>query len=82
MRVVRRAAPTVLAVLVWASSVTLDADEGFWLFNAVPRTAIRTAYGFDVNDAWLERVRLASVRFGGASGTMNQIEPACSPRNV
>ena len=69
MPIVRRAALAALAVLLWTTSATLDADEGFWLFNAVPRTAIRDAYGFEVNDAWLERVRLASVRFGGASGS-------------
>ena len=52
-----------------ASGVAVQADEGFWPFNAVPRAAIEQAYGFTVTDAWLRHVQLASVRFGGASGS-------------
>jgi hypothetical protein len=46
------------------------ADEGMWTFNNVPRAEIKKKYGFDVTDAWLNKVRLASVRFNnGGSGS-------------
>ena len=50
--------------------VTAFADEGMWPFNNVPRAEIKKKYGFEVTDAWLNKVRLASVRFNnGGSGS-------------
>jgi len=49
---------------------TARADEGMWPFNNVPRAEIKRKYGFDVTDAWLRKVQLASVRFNsGGSGS-------------
>ncbi len=49
---------------------TAHADEGMWLFNNVPRAEIKRKYNFDVTDAWLNKVRMASVRFNnGGSGS-------------
>lgn len=49
---------------------TARADEGMWPFNNVPRAEIRKKYGFDLTDAWLKKVQLASVRFNsGGSGS-------------
>ncbi|MBC7910854.1 MAG: S46 family peptidase [Pyrinomonadaceae bacterium] len=49
---------------------TARADEGMWLFNNVPRAEIKRKYNFDVTDAWLNKVRMASVRFNnGGSGS-------------
>jgi hypothetical protein len=46
------------------------ADEGMWLFNAAPKTKIKAKYGFEPTDAWLDHVRLSSVRFNnGGSGS-------------
>ncbi len=45
-------------------------DEGMWLFNNPPRAHLQQKYGFSPDDAWLEHVRLASVRFNsGGSGS-------------
>ncbi len=45
-------------------------DEGMWLFNNPPRAYLQQKYGFSPDDAWLEHVRLASVRFNsGGSGS-------------
>jgi len=45
------------------------ADEGLWPFNMVPTDEIRSRYGFAPDGEWLERLRLASVRFNnGGSG--------------
>src|SRR3982075_1524385 len=50
--------------------LTALADEGMWTFNNVPRGEIKKKYGFDVTDAWLKKVQLASVRFNnGGSGS-------------
>ncbi len=41
-----------------------------WPFNNLPRAAIKKKYGFDITDAWLRKVQLASVRFNsGGSGS-------------
>jgi Peptidase S46 len=50
--------------------VTAFAEEGMWPFNNVPRAEIKKKYGFEVTDEWLNKVRLASVRFNnGGSGS-------------
>ena len=49
---------------------TARADEGMWPFNNLPRAEIKKKYGFNITDAWLKKVQLASVRFNsGGSGS-------------
>jgi len=66
----RRLLRSVLAaaLLVFVSSLG-RADEGFWPFNALPKDAIKRAYGFEPTDAFVERLQRAAVRFAGASGS-------------
>jgi hypothetical protein len=46
------------------------ADEGMWLYNAPPKDKIKAKYGFELTQAWLDHVRLSSVRFNnGGSGS-------------
>jgi hypothetical protein len=45
------------------------AEEGMWLFNAVPKDKIKAQYGFEPTQDWLDHVRLASVKFSGGSGS-------------
>jgi hypothetical protein len=46
------------------------ADEGMWLFNAFPKDRVKARYGFEPTQAWLDHVRLGSVRFNsGGSGS-------------
>jgi len=59
-----------LAVLVGALGAVPSAEEGFWPYNLVPRAAIKAKYKFDVTDAWLKHLQLASVSFGGATGSI------------
>jgi len=49
--------------------VPLAADEGMWPYNLVPRDYLAKKYNFKVTDEWLDHLRLASVRFGGASAS-------------
>ncbi len=45
-------------------------DEGMWLFNAPPLKILKDRYGFAPDQAWLDHVRLSSVRFNsGGSGS-------------
>ncbi|HXZ80205.1 MAG TPA: S46 family peptidase [Terriglobales bacterium] len=60
----------LLAVLFAALLPRAAADEGMWLFNAFPKAKVKTAYGFEPAQTWLDHVRLSSVRFNnGGSGS-------------
>ena len=62
--------PALAALLAFAAGSVTRADEGMWLYSAPPRDQIKKKYGFDLTDAWLDHVRLASVRFNsGGSGS-------------
>jgi hypothetical protein len=50
-------------------ALPLAGDEGMWLFNMPPAQILKAKYKFDVTADWLKHVQLASVRFGGASGS-------------
>lgn len=54
-----------LAALV---PVSAAAEEGMWTFDNFPISAANRDLGTNIDQAWLDRVRLASVRIGGASG--------------
>ncbi len=46
------------------------ADEGMWLFNHFPSAKVKAKYGWAPDQAWLDHVRLSSVRFNnGGSGS-------------
>jgi hypothetical protein len=51
-------------------STAAFADEGMWLYNEAPKDKIKSKYGFEVTQQWLDHVRLSSVRFNnGGSGS-------------
>ena len=59
----------LLSVFVFSATFTL-ADEGMWLYNESPKDKIKAKYGFELTPAWLDHVRLSSVRFNnGGSGS-------------
>jgi len=47
---------------------TTHADEGMWTFNNFPADKVEKTYGFRPDQAWLDHVRLSSVRLTGTSG--------------
>jgi Peptidase S46 len=58
----------LIATLLLAGIAT--ADEGMWPYNHVPTDKIKAKYGWAPDQAWLDHVRAASVRFNnGGSGS-------------
>jgi len=71
MKTRRFLAPLLALVLVAiAFSIVPRADEGFWPYNNIPRAEIKKKYGFQVTDAWLNHLQLATVRFPGGTGSI------------
>ncbi len=48
---------------------TAIADEGMWLFNALPTTKLKEKYKFEPTETWTKHLMLSSVRFnsGGSA---------------
>ncbi len=45
-------------------------DEGMWLFTDLPRELLKERHQFEPDDAWVDHLRLSSVRFNsGGSGS-------------
>jgi hypothetical protein len=57
----------LLASILIAASAR--ADDGMWTFDGFPSDRTRERYGFAPDQAWLDRVRLASVRTEDCSGS-------------
>ncbi len=45
------------------------ADEGMWLYNALPTAQVQKKYGFGITEAWATHLQRASAHVGGASGS-------------
>src|SRR5208282_3812180 len=59
-----------LIVLLCTAPALAPAEEGMWLFNQPPREQLKRQYNFNLSDAWLDHLRLGSVRFNnGGSGS-------------
>jgi len=60
------AAAASFAVLAFAAS-SAGAEEGMWTFDNFPIARANATLGTNIDQAWLDRVRLSSVKFGGCS---------------
>jgi Peptidase S46 len=70
MKLNRLCSALLIALFATSGFNLVRADEGMWTFNNVPRAEIKKKYGFEVTDAWLKKVQLATVRFNsGGSGS-------------
>ncbi|MDP7305173.1 MAG: S46 family peptidase, partial [Pirellulaceae bacterium] len=58
-----------LLVALGAIGASASADEGMWLFNALPKKHLKEAHNFEPTEAWSKHVMLSSVRFnsGGSA---------------
>jgi len=52
----------------------LHADEGMWTFDNLPLKQLKANYGFEPSSAWIDHLRLASLRFPGGSGSFVSAE--------
>ncbi|MGO8796524.1 MAG: S46 family peptidase [Candidatus Sulfotelmatobacter sp.] len=61
---------SICLALSFFFTTVASADEGMWLYNEAPKDKIKAKYGFELTQAWLDHVRLSSVRFNnGGSGS-------------
>lgn len=59
-----------VAGLMLFQAARCRADEGMWTFDNLPLQQLQARYGFTPTQAWLDHIRLASVRFNdGGSGS-------------
>jgi hypothetical protein len=56
-------------LLVCLPALPVVADEGLWPYNQFPSDAVKQKLGFDAGAAFLDRLRLASVKIGDGSGS-------------
>ncbi len=61
-----RIAIVLLSALLSAGA---HADEGMWTFDNVPTQRIAEQYGVKIDQPWLDRVRLATVRLAGCTAS-------------
>ena len=47
----------------------LRGEEGMWTLDNLPLKQMKARYGFAPDQAWLDHLRLASLRFPGGSGS-------------
>jgi hypothetical protein len=52
----------LLLVLTFLSAGVAFADEGMWTFDQFPSAAVERQYGADITPAWLDHVRLSTIR--------------------
>jgi len=69
MKMSRRCLP-LLCLLVLLQAAVSVADEGLWTFDNPPVKQLQARYGFTPTQAWLDHIRLSSVRLNdGGSGS-------------
>ena len=56
-----------IAVLGFACASAAQADEGMWTYDNFPIARANASLGTSIDQAWLDKVRLSSVKFGGCS---------------
>jgi hypothetical protein len=62
------AAPWATGLLL-AASPPATADEGMWTFDNFPAASVKLSYGADVTPAWLDHVRLSTLRLSNCTAT-------------
>ena len=55
------------AVLAFAAASSASAEEGMWTYDNFPIARANQTLGTNIDQAFLDRVRLSSVKFGGCS---------------
>src|SRR6202171_114056 len=58
-----------LLVLACVAAMPSFADEGMWTFDNFPANTIKQRYGTDITPAWLDHVRLSTVRLANCTAS-------------
>jgi V8-like Glu-specific endopeptidase len=64
----------ILLLLAGLATFPSLADEGMWTFDNFPSAAVKQLYGSDITPAWLDHLRLSTVRLTNCTGTF--VSPA------
>ncbi|MEO7773837.1 MAG: S46 family peptidase [Steroidobacteraceae bacterium] len=60
----------VAALLLTVTGVPhAQADEGMWTYDNFPSALVQQKYGVKIDQAWLDKVRLATVRLSGCTAS-------------
>ena len=59
----------LLMVIAALAPAWARADEGMWTFDNFPSEAVKKAYGADVTPAWLDHVRLSTIRLSNCTAS-------------
>jgi hypothetical protein len=58
-----------LLLLSGLTALPVFADEGMWTFDNFPSSAVKQLYGADITPAWLDHVRLSTIRLSNCTGS-------------
>jgi Peptidase S46 len=61
--------PAALAAVAGLAAAPAFADEGMWTFDNFPSSTVKQLYGADITPAWLDRVRLSTIRLSNCTAT-------------
>ncbi len=59
----------VFLLLACVLAIPSLADEGMWTFDNFPAGAVRQQYGADIGAAWLDHVRLSTIRLSNCTAS-------------
>jgi hypothetical protein len=59
----------VLPMLLVMAAAPALADEGMWTFDNFPADAVKQTYGADITPAWLDHVRLSTIRLSNCTAS-------------
>jgi V8-like Glu-specific endopeptidase len=65
----RRRLSWFVSGVVFTAGGAASADEGMWTFDNFPSALVGERYGVEVDEAWLERTRLGTVRLAGCTAS-------------
>src|ERR1700726_3419419 len=59
----------LILVLACLGALPSFADEGMWTFDNFPAIPVKQRYGTDITAAWLDHVRLSTIRLANCSAS-------------
>jgi hypothetical protein len=59
----------ILLLLACCAALPAMADEGMWTFDNFPASAVKQRYGTEISAAWLDHVRLSTVRLSNCTAS-------------